>query len=339
MHTMTQHRADEGTRRFHIWFGMPEHPICWLRGHRPHVYELTSKYSDPSYWIECSRCLRRSTRTIPRDRAVNLPGIVAGTDRRDGWRGRTGEIGVDIITRKPSRESLFSAKFHVGDRWSETPIDAHLDVLGKAIYFNTSLGWRLAHVIGPKRDLALSVHGGSLWWKLWADSSDDARDHRDWWRTPKVWPWSRGRRKARTWMSLRSGSIELNPLDALWGHRYFDYEDLERSTVMVDVGEFPGDAYPVDFTLQRQTRARRHGPAWARRRTDEGLTAHWDSKPGLPVRNHDWKGDEILGSAERVTAADGWLTEATTSLIERVKKDRRRYRYTPPTVTNEGAPS
>lgn len=241
---------------------------------------------------------------------------------------------LEIASRPKIRTAGF--RIHLGDRGSETPLDLMLD-LGRVAVFGAFDCPGLGQVCeriggGHKRDLSLQVHGGSLWWNLWYDDDGghDAHHKCDSWRQPKLWPWSRGRRKHRGWMCLRDGNIDLNPLDALWGHRYFNYEDVEKRTALVPVGEFPGDEYEVDFTLQRQTRARRYGPRWVQHRSDEGWTASWECHPGLPVRNHDWKGDEILASAERVSSAEGWLPEAVDSLVQRVKKDRRHYGYQPP---------
>lgn len=227
-------------------------------------------------------------------------------------------------------------RLHLGDRGSETPVDGMLDLGRVAIFWGINapgLG-RLCERIGRghKRDLSLRIHDGKLWWKVWFDDDGgyDRHHNCDSWRQPKLWPWSAGRRKHRGWMCLRDGNIDLNPLDALWGHRYFHYEDVEKRAALVPVGEFPGDEYGVHFTLQRQTRGRNFGPAWARKRTDEGWAASWDASPGIPVRNHDWKGDEVLGSAERVPSADGWLPHAVNSLAERIRRDRIRYGYRPP---------
>lgn len=230
-------------------------------------------------------------------------------------------------------------RFHIGDRGSETPVDGHVDLGRVAAYWGfdwPGLG-RLCEATGRghKRDLSLKIHSGSLWWQLWYDDDGGYDNHHDCdsWRQPRLWPWSRGRRKARQWMCLRSGNIDLNPLDALWGPRYFNYEDVEKRTALVPVGQFPGDEHEVEFTLQRQTRARRYGPAWVRQSSDEGWVAEWECHPGIPVRNHEWKGDEILASGEPVDSVEGWLPQAVASLVERVKADRRRYRYQPPRAT------
>lgn len=258
---------------------------------------------------------------------------IKGDDRR------TIEGHVEVAFRPKLGKGGF--RFHLGNRGSETPVDGMVDLGRVAVFWGVnapSLG-RLCEWVGRghKRDLSLQIHGGSLWWKGWYDD-DGGMDpyHRcDSWRQPKVWPWSRGRRKHRGWMCLRDGNIDLNPLDAFWGSRYFEYEDVEKVNALVPVNEFPGDEYLVDFTLQKQTRARRFGPSWARHRSDEGWVAAWECRPGIPVRNHSWKGDNILASGVPVSGVDGWLAQAVEALVASVKRDRRHYRYNPPVPSSE----
>lgn len=234
------------------------------------------------------------------------------------------------------RAGKFGFKLHFGNKSSETPFDSYIIVPYFATFFSAAfpgLGrfceW-LGH--GHKRDISLYYTEKSLWWKLWFDDDMGYDRHHDCdsWRKPKLWPWSMGREKHRAWMCLRDGNISLNPLTAFWGHRGYKYEDVDKATTLLNVGQFEGDWYQVDFTLQKQTRARDHGPWWARRVSDEGYCADWDCKGGLPFRNDSWKGDCIYGSAEPVANINNWIHEASESLKDRVIQDRVKYRYHPP---------
>lgn len=245
---------------------------------------------------------------------------------------------LEVVWRKPR---TFGFNFHLGDKGSETPIDIMLD-LGFIIFFwglnFPGLGELCSKIgRGHKRDIGLQIHHGSLWWKLWYndDGGWDAHHRCDSWRKP-IWPWSMGRKKHRPWMCLRQGNIELNPLDAIWGYRYFDREVIDHFKGMVEIGEFEGDEYEVEFKLEKNFRQRRYGPKlWVRRRTFEGYSADWTTK-GIPFRNHSWKGDDVLASSEPLTGGNistppkDWKQQAIESLVERIKKDRDKYKYHPP---------
>ena len=243
----------------------------------------------------------------------------------------------------PPKISSSGFRFHLGDRGSETPVDGMLDLGRVAVFWGINapgLG-RLCERIGRghKRDLSLKVHDGTLWWRLWYDDDGgmDAYHRCDSWRRPKVWPWSAGRRKHRGWMCLRDGNIDLNPVDAFWGNKlWLRDETFPEQTVraLVPVGDFDGDEYEVDFTIERRMVRRQHGPAWARRVKRVDYSADAECRPGIPVRNNSWKGDEILGWNVKVpaesVAAGTWVREAVERTVELVRRDRARYRYVPP---------
>lgn len=262
----------------------------------------------------------------------------------------TYRIGGDDLRRiegklevafRPKISSL-GLRLHLGDRGSETPLDGMLDLGRVAIFWGIGapgLG-RLCERVGRghKRDLSLRVYGGSLWWRIWYDD-DGGMDpyHRcDSWRRPKIWPWSAGRKKHRGWMCLRDGNIELNPVSAFWGSPKWlrDETFAERKVrALVPVGDFDGDEYEVDFTLERREVRRQHGPAWARRVKRVDYSAAADCGPGIPVRNHTWKGDEILGWGVRVPAEsvadETWVRHAVAGTLDLVRRDRKRYGYVP----------
>lgn len=242
--------------------------------------------------------------------------------------------------RKPTSAGF---RFHIGDRGSETPVDGMLDLGWVALYWGfdaPGLG-RLCERIGGghKRDLSLRIFGGSLWWNLWYDDQggNDSYHRCDSWRRPGVWPWSRGRRKHRGWMCLRDGNIDLNPIDALWGNSLWLKDETftaQTARALVPVGDFDGDEYEVDFTLERRTVRRQHGPAWAQRVKRVDYSA--DAVGCIPVRNHAWKGDEILGWGAKVSeqsVKDGtWIREAVAGTVDLVRRDRKHYDYRPTTT-------
>lgn len=230
--------------------------------------------------------------------------------------------------------------FHIGDRGSETPVDVMVSFYWLAFFYGANFP-RLGDICdkvgqGHKRNISLKAHGGQLWWELWHD--DDGgydRWHRrqcDQCRKPKLWPWSQGRDKYRSWMCLREGNIPLNPLDALWGARYFHREVLEEKYAWVFVDQFPGDRYDVRFRLERVFRYREHGPKWARHKTDCCYDVDWYHNPGIPTQNHDWKGDNTLGSGFSDMDKETWESQAVMKLIDWVKTERNRRGYRPRAV-------
>lgn len=251
----------------------------------------------------------------------------------DGWNHWL-ESHLEVVTR--SKHLGF--RLHFGDRGSETPIDAMLGLWWISFFFGLRTN-RLGQFCewigrGHKRNIALIFHHGQAWWELWYDDDDgyDQYHKCDKRRKPKLWPWSAGRTKYRSWMCLRKGNIDLNPLDALWGNRYYSYELLEEDTLLIEINQFPGDEYLVDFKLQKMTRSRRHGPKWARRVEFIGYNAEWminEENEGIPTQNHDWKGDNTLGSAVKIEDHVYWRMEADTKLVAWVIKERKSRGYRP----------
>lgn len=237
------------------------------------------------------------------------------------------------------RKSKLSVKLHIGTRSSETPLDGHFCVPFFQVYWGMDfkgLG-RICEVVGfgKKRDLSLSVFGGQLWWRLWYDDDmgyDNWHKHEKW-KQPVLPPWRWGRKKYRSWMCLRDGSIELNPVSALWGSRLYRYTDIESFTDTVGVNAYPGDMQKVVFTLQSCVQERDAGPAWARKPKWVGYSVAWKCDEGIPTQNHDWKGDCVYASS--VSAKDPidmeyWHRDAVIELVKWVIKDRERNQYRPP---------
>jgi hypothetical protein len=364
MHLFRSHKDTEGMFRGHARFELPTNPICWLFGHRARVQVIEPGSISPWVLIECRVCgLRYSNPTarevvaegdplkrMERAKALQArqvevarrdPAMVAASATgRDGYGHRTLGVNVELVGpnyrgRERRWRDNIGFRLHLGNNGSETPIDVslHASRLGSAYLSLEGIGGRFGQWVGRghKRDLSLRTHGGSLWWKVWYDgeSGNDEHHRCDKWRRPKLWPWSAGRDKYRSWMCLRDGSIDLNPVDAIWGSPRYHREPVDGPrTALVVVGDFPHDEYLVDFTLERFE---------LRRELGSGFDYQAKCTPGIPVRNHDWKGDEILGWGGRALAPnDGpspaWLQHAVADTIEHVRRDRRHYGYSPPKV-------
>lgn len=238
-----------------------------------------------------------------------------------------------------------SVRLHLGNASSETPVDWHISLIW--ISFYGSLDWpglgKFCGWIGRghKRDLSLSVFGGQLWWKLWYDDDggyDDYHKH-DLWKKPVLPPWCWGRKKYRSWMCLRNGNIDLNPVNAFWGFRRYNYTNIDMCHTVVGANQFSGDMQEVKLTLQSVVQKRDAGPAWARRPKWIGYSVAWDCRDGIPTQNHDWKGDCVYGSS--VSAKDPidmehWKNDAVIALTNWIIKDRKRNNYRPRIGENNG---
>lgn len=269
-------------------------------------------------------------------------------ERRDGYRNwrawlSLGDVdyrnkGLELHWEVPVGKSVkhWGFKLHLGDQYSETPVDFHIGLWRIAFFLSVNFpglgkfcGW-LGR--GHKRDLSLQFHGGSMWWRLWYDDDMgyDRNTHDcDKWRRPSWW-WPFKSKKYRSWMCLRDGNIPLNPINVIWGEKYFSYESMEEDTLLIEVGQFPGDEYMVDFTVQAVYKGRRKGPRWIQRKTLQGFTAAWNCDDGIPTQNHSWKGDNTYGSAVTIPNPFDWRLDADDNLKAWVKKERERRGYTPP---------
>lgn len=352
---MTRHSVDylkrddgDSHKRFHrgyfVWFDVPDNPACWLLGHFPRVRVIETKYSDPYRVVDCRICGRRpavseaeiarlSKGINPRQLAAQQleaarrdpKGVVKGIERRSAWRPARVEAHIEVvIPRKVKPE--FLVRFHLGTKGSETPVDAHAGIGGAAVFVGTSAFARAAHALtrGQGRDLSLRLHSGALWWEAWI--SEDRRSRGGRWRSA---PWSNAV-KHRPYLS-RSGNVSVNPLDYLFGGpARYSYESAGEPVEarMTPREGYDGDGpYVVRWQLERQTLGRKRGPkklSW---------TAAWECDQGIPVRNHDWKGDTITASSVSLTdeqANGDWLTAATEALTADISSDREHYDYTWP---------
>jgi hypothetical protein len=258
--------------------------------------------------------------------------------REDGPELASGHLEL-VVPRRLQRE--FSLRAHVGNSGSETPLDAHATICGAGVYAGLDPGrWfrPVANVLSGSRstgdwqtsryrsrDLALSWHSGSLWWRLWADP--DRSSGRRW-----RWPWQ-DKPTYHSWAGL-AGNARINPKDWLYGGPpRFTYVDHATAEAFLTPAEgYDGDGpYLVRFTLQQQFRGRRRGPQ------DISWVADWECREGIPTQNHPWKGDCTYASAVPLpqllpltvdqAVASPWLEHALVALQADVTRERARYQY------------
>lgn len=243
---------------------------------------------------------------------------------------------VELTWGLKKRFRIYGVKLHLGNRDSDNAMNIMLSIGVFAIFWSiyTPSLKRFAVWIGRnrKRDLSLTIHDGTLWWKLWYDDDGGYDRHHecDSWRKPRLWPWSMGRKKHRGWMCLRDGNIALNPLDAFWGPRLFEHIDMEKKTKILKMKQFVGDQYDVELTLQKVYRGRKDGPKWARRRKFDHWTVDWDCRAGIPYRNDSWKGDHVHASKIRINSPTNWWIKAMVELFKKIEQERVEYRFRPP---------
>jgi hypothetical protein len=308
---MWHHMIDEAERnpkqyrwyQRHFWsFELPLGPRCWLLGHKPMI-----RWNGGMSFMECARCPARPQdreqantfthvmeancgRADRFQRFAHKPSdeemaqleqwIFRDYSRRANWSHRKAEFKAEIpIPRKLRPE--FSLRFHIGGRGSETPWDGHLTIFGAGIYWGLGLWGHTAHKLtgGRGRDMGVQIHNRTLRWQLWDTPGEWSRDQPKWWQ----------------------GHFSIDPTEWLWGRRRYTYDDAgEPVTVTVETAE--GTTHD-DVVLQLQ-----HGwYGWEKRPRPRGRdrwSADWNSRTGIPVMHHEWKGDEILGSSVELTTTE-----------------------------------
>lgn len=216
-------------------------------------------------------------------------------------KGRDFSLQAETILRKPSLE--FSARFHVGGGWSETPFDGHLTILGSGIYWGVGAGGKLAEWFTRRdkhryegRDLKVSLYDGSLWWKLWTHDGH----------------WERG--EFARW---RDRSSDLNLLNRLFGRARYWYEDEATAAIAV---QMPEGVYPVKATLQRQLFGR---PKLKKR--VQSWVVDVEAPKGIPERRDlsGWKGDRVYGFGVGLKERrQDWAVDAKAAIESWVLKQR-----------------
>ncbi|MGW6912602.1 hypothetical protein ACWGB8_02070 [Kitasatospora sp. NPDC054939] len=325
------HRAGTLLNRSFYLDGTPRLiALCRLFGHRPVVDGYGSgEDRRQARWVACRRC---GIRPVPQG---NLdPGQWALGQRYDGPFSPTApqaetktpgamykapgvpgpwptspkaEISGQLVIGGGQYRSL-GAKFKVGNCGSENALSCHV-AFGRlgALYLNSGshARWvqrRLNSGTYASRVVEATVHDGSLWWKIWAPQDS----------------WTKGTPR---WMD---GSTVLDPRDRWLGPVRYSYEDVgPKRPGRVLMPE--GDGHTVTLQLQRQRKGRRRG------RQVESWVVDWLCRPGIPVRNHDWKGDEIISSSVEVSESaveyGRWPEEACARIAADMSQDRSRHRW------------
>lgn len=207
-----------------------------------------------------------------------------------------------VVPRRPKARA--AAKLHVGSKHSETPIDAHVILLGAGAYFNTSIGGSLAQLLtrGKSKDLEVVWHGSRLWWKLWTRGD--------------------GNHVVGQYPYWREGSTVVNVLDRILGRRRYRYTDVDKVETTITL---PEAVYPVTFKLQRCSYGRERG------RRIESWNVDWSCYPGIPSApdRDGWKDGRVQGSGFTIPTDEAWLYRALHGLAAWVNTERMRTGYTP----------
>lgn len=220
-------------------------------------------------------------------------------------------------------------RIHFGDRGSETPFHWDVSFYWLAFFFSMNtpnMGAFFERICGGhKRNIAIHIHSGQVWWELWYDDDGGYDNHHkhNCHKTPKFWPFRND--KYRPWMCLRRGNLPLNPLEVWWGPRYYDYEALEEDVLLIEINQFPGDEYMVEFRVQHMTLCRRFGPWFARHVTDCGYVAEWSiPENGTPIPTKAPGRGRIYGSSVPIPDPKDWRMDADDALKAWVLDQRKR---------------
>lgn len=322
---------------------------CRTLGHRPVVDGYDSQYGHGeerrARWVICDRCGIRPVPqgrldpdqwqlgqryTGPFDQTKPLSAIVVKQLARKGitpppaalpgtWPDNPDSaIGAQVII---GRSSLLNAKVKVGSSSSEQCLAANLSLgpIG-AIYVHTEDHGRFLQrrLNGGKRlstesrETGISLDHGRLSWTLWANRDTWSKDDPKWMR----------------------GSIHIDPRHHLLGpRRNRKVSETEKVPAVVRMPE--GDTHDVTVHLEQWQTSRRRG------RAHTYWMAQWDCKKGIPVRNHDWKGDETFSCSwgiQGVTPDNPrWPHIIAAAAAEQCTRDRARYNYRAPETSQESA--
>lgn len=309
-------------------------PLCRLFGHKP----VVDGTDTPCRWVACDRCGIRTDPqgnldpdqwdigqpyTGPFNTAPPMPPIVRKQLHRKGllpkdaglpgpWPTPVGTVGGEIHIGK-SKWRTVGIDFKVGNCGSEQVLAAslRLGLLGSLYLHTEDHGRWLQRRLNPtgyqSRETGIAIHHGKLWWKAWAKRDE----------------WSKSDPK---WMQ---GSVTLDPRDHLLGpvknRKVWQTDDVPATVRMPE-----GDTHEVTVRLEKWEARRKRGRARAY------WHAQWDCKQGIPVRNHDWKGDETFSCSWMIegTTPDNprWPLILAAKAAEQCSRDRARYNYRAPEV-------
>ncbi|MFF1444077.1 hypothetical protein [Streptomyces sp. NPDC058295] len=312
--------------------------VCRLFGHKPVVDGYDSQYGPENRrharWVACERCGVRpdpqgnlnadrwqlgqpypgpfNGRHFPKEAAHQLAkrGIPYQTPTQPGpWPAQpTGTLAAEVVVGRAHSTGI---GVKVGNPGDEHTLQAHLGLgpLGACYLtserFGTWVQRRLNNEGFQTREIDLSIHSGRLWWKVWArENEHHASD-------PK-------------WMD---GNVHIDPRHHLLGpRRNRKISETDRMPVTVYMPE--GDTHQATVHLEQ----------WQSRRTRGRATtywmAQWDCEAGIPVRNHEWKGDHTYSCAwqiEHVTPdTERWPYILAAKAAEQCTRDRAHYGYRAP---------
>ncbi|WP_399559411.1 hypothetical protein [Streptomyces chartreusis] len=308
-------------------------PVCRMVGHKP----VVDGTDTPCRWVACDRCGIRANPqgnldpalwdigqpyTGPFNPAEPLSPIVRKQLARKGIKPArasepgpipahpVGTVGGEVHIGK-SKWRTVGIDFKVGNCGSEQVLAASLRLgpLGSLYLHTEDHGRWLQRRLNPtgyqSRETGLSYYRGRLSWQVWARRDE----HRA--SDPK-------------WMS---GSVPIDPRHYLYGPRknrmLFQTEKVPAVVRMPE-----GDTHDVLVHLEKWETRRTRG------RARTYWMAQWDCKKGIPVRNHDWKGDETFSSAWTIQGVTPdnprWPLIIAAAAAEDCSRDRARYNYRAP---------
>lgn len=311
LHSIDDRERDGGglvSRRWWLFDTPRLMPLCRLRGHRPVVDGVDYGHDGlRSRWACCDRCGIRLLQPVDDDLLIGqrytdpLPVASQAPDVR----GATGVVGAELKIGRA--HSGFGAEFKVGNKGSESTLAAHLH-LGRFLWLSghterhgTWLQRRLNPTGYESRVVGVSVHDGSLHWKVWAKRNS-------WSSTDPKW---------------QQGSISIDVLDRVLGPKRYSYVDHgERVSAVVRMPH--GDEHEVTLQLQRQSFGRTRG-----RSPELSWCVDWDAPNGIPTRSTD-RG-RVTASAVPVTDAaaehGGWVEQACARIAADMTDERVRYGF------------
>ncbi|MFG2970876.1 hypothetical protein ACGFZS_47170 [Streptomyces sp. NPDC048288] len=316
-------------------------PLCRLLGHKP----VVDGTDTPRRWVVCDRCGIRANPqgnldpeqwnigqpyTEPLTPTQPVSSTVRDQLARRGLKPShsgnpgpiptqpVGTVGGEIHIGK-SKWRTVGIDFKVGNCGSEQVMAASLRLgpLGSLYLHTEDHGRRIQRRLNPtgyqSRETGLSYYHGRLSWKVWAK-----RDER--------------RKADPKWMQ---GSIPIDPRDLLLGPaKNRQVSETEKVPAVVRMPE--GDTYDVTVHLEKWETRRTRGRArvyWL---------AQWDCAKGIPVRNHDWKGDETFSCSWQIQGVTPdtprWPLILAAKAAEQCSRDRARYDYTAPEAAGKASP-
>lgn len=315
-------------------------PLCRLLGHKPVVDGYDSKYGREeerrARWVACDRCGVRpdpqgwlnpdqwslgqpytgpfTGQHMPKEAARQLAkrGIVPKPPTQPGpWPTHPeGALSAELVI---GRSHSVGAEIKVGNPGSENVLAGHITLgpIGALYVTSERFGQRVQRRFNPtgyqSRVTGVSIYGGRLSWQAWARRDE----HRA--SDPK-------------WMS---GSTSIDPRDYLYGplknRKVWQTDDVPATVRMPE-----GDTHDVTVRLEKWESRRTRG------RARTYWLAQWDCAQGIPVRNHDWKGDDTYSCSWGIKGVTPdmprWPLILAAKAAEQCSRDRARYSYRAPEV-------